>query len=165
MKLRITVIGSSGNISPKIEEIALEVGREIAKADAVLITGGKGGVMNAASKGAKDGNGFTVGILPESILEHANPNVDVAITTGIGYARNYINICSGDAIISIGGGGGTLSEIGFAIALKKPLILLKGTGGVTDLIAREISKMETTNITVAENASEVMKLISSAIKC
>lgn len=163
MKLRITVIGSSGNISQKVEEIAWEVGREIAKADAVLITGGRGGVMNAVSKGAKDGKGLTVGILPDSILEHANPHIDIAITTGIGYARNFINVCSGDAIISISGGGGTLSEIGFAIALKKPLILLKGTGGVTDLIAREISTMETTNIEVAENASEAIKLIISAM--
>jgi len=159
MKLRIAVIGSSTQVPPAAEAMAEEVGLEIARAGAILITGGRGGVMESACKGAKRGGGLTVGILPESSLDQANPYLDVAVTTGIGYARNYINVCSSDAVISISGAGGTLSEIGFAIALKKLLVLMKGTGGVTDIVVRAIPLLNNAHMAVAKHAKEAVKII------
>lgn len=115
--------------------------------------------MEAVSKGAKDENGMVVGILPEDTEIRANPYLDIAISTGIGFARNYITVVSSDAIISIAGSGGTLSEIGYAIALQKPLILLKGTGGVTDLIASHYSLFPNATIHLAETPSDAVNLV------
>ena len=85
-KIRIGVIGKDGKISKKIEKIAEEVGKEIARNNAILICGGKGGVMEAACRGAKKEGGITVGILPSLRKEDANPYIDVIISTGMGYA-------------------------------------------------------------------------------
>ena len=159
--IRITVIGSSGSISAEIYRKAEKVGQEIAKRKGVLITGGKDGVMQAVSKGAKDMHGTTIGILAEDTASAANPFVDIAIATGIGYARNYLNIVSSDAVISIAGSGGTLSEIGFAIALQKKLILLKGTGGVTDMIVQHRSLFPGAEIYHAESSEEAVTLAFS----
>lgn len=159
MKLRIAVIGSSTQVSPAVEAMAEEVGLEIARAGAILVTGGRGGVMESACKGAKRGGGLTVGILPESSLDQANPYLDIAVTTGIGYARNYINVCSSDAVVSISGAGGTLSEIGYALALNKLLVLMKGTGGATDVIARATALLKDAHVVVAKRAKEAVKLI------
>ncbi len=155
------MIGSSGKISDKIRNIAEEVGQEIARRGAILITGGRDGVMEAASQGAKNANGLTIGILPEHNESKVNPHVDVAIPTGIAFARNYINVVASDAIISLAGSGGTLSEIGFAIALLKPLILVKGTGGVTDLIAQHHELFPEANIHIAETGLLAVNLVFS----
>ncbi|MDO8125191.1 MAG: TIGR00725 family protein [Candidatus Hermodarchaeota archaeon] len=159
--MRITVIGSSGSISSDIFQIAKDVGQEIAKRKGLLITGGKDGVMEAASKGAKEEQGTTIGILAEDKAIAANPYVDIAIATGIGYARNYLNIISSDAVISIAGSGGTLSEIGFAIALQKKLILIKGTGGVTDMIIQNRMLFPNADIYLAKTYKEAVSLAFS----
>ncbi|MFX1474409.1 MAG: TIGR00725 family protein [Promethearchaeota archaeon] len=164
MKLRITVIGSSGKVSSSVEELAVSIGREVAKAGAILITGGRDGVMEAATRGAKNAGGLTVGILGERTLEFANPHLEVGITTGLGYARNYINICSGDAIISVSGAGGTLSELGFAIALDKVIVLMEGTGGVTDIITQALPIIGSSNIFTAKSAEDAIGIILSYIK-
>lgn len=116
--------------------------------------------MEAASKGAKEENGVTLGILPGMTIKEANDHLDIAVPTGLGYARNFINIVSGDAIISLAGSGGTLSEIGFAIALQKPLFLMKGTGGVTDMIAQNTSLFPRATIQTCVTAKEVITKIS-----
>jgi uncharacterized protein (TIGR00725 family) len=139
--------------------MAEEVGMEIAKAGAILVTGGRGGVMEAACKGARRGGGLTVGILPETSLDQVNPYVDIAITTGIGYARNYINVCSSDGVISISGAGGTLSEIGYAIALKKLLVLMRGTGGVTDIVAQAMPLLGDAQVAVVKRAKDAVRII------
>ena len=158
MRLRLTVIGSSARLNREVERMAEEVGREVARAGAVLITGGRGGVMEAVCRGARAEGGLTVGILPGDSPIEANPHVDLAINTGIGYARNYINITTADAVISIAGAGGTLSEIGYALALNKPLILLKGTGGVTDLLAATPIPATTSTVETAETPTQAVKL-------
>lgn len=114
--------------------------------------------MEAASRGAKKENGLTIGILPDDNESRANPFVDVPIATGIGFARNYLNIMSSDAIISIAGSGGTLSEIGYAIALRKALILVQGTGGVTDMLAQHHSLFTDAIIYLANTGSEAVNL-------
>ena len=158
---RIAVIGSSGPISDTISSVAESIGQKIAAQKGILITGGKDGVMEAASKGAKSRRGTTVGILAEDSPTAANPYVDIAIATGIGYARNYLNIISSDAIISIAGAGGTLSEIGFAIALQKRLILVQGTGGVTDMVSQHLPLFPNAEIHLAKTSDEAVKLAFS----
>jgi uncharacterized protein (TIGR00725 family) len=162
-RLRIGVIGSSGQVSAAVGATAEKVGLEIARAGAILVTGGRGGVMESACKGAKLGGGLTIGILPENNLDQASPYLDVAITTGIGYARNYINICSSDAVVSIGGAGGTLSEIGYAMALEKLLVLMRGTGGATDVIARATAFLRDANVVVTEHAQEAVRIVLARI--
>ena len=156
--IRITVIGSSGNISAELNAIAEKLGQELARSGAIIITGGRDGVMEAVSRGAKNANGITVGILPQSNDDAANPYIDISIPTGLGFARNYINVISSDVIISLAGSGGTLSEIGYALALQKRLILMKGTGGVTDMIINNLSLFKSAKIFVAKNVREAVSL-------
>jgi len=116
----ISVIGGE-HCSKKIYELAVEVGRRIAKMGAILITGGRGGVMEAASKGAKEAGGVTIGILPSDDRREGNKYLDYAIVTGIGYARNVLVILNGDIVIAIDGHYGTLSEIALALEYGKPV--------------------------------------------
>jgi hypothetical protein len=117
----IAVIGGS---SPTVDEAALaeEVGRGLGEAGAVLLCGGRGGVMEAACRGAKRAGGITVGILPGSDASEANPYVDIPIVTGIGEARNAIIARTAQVAIAVGGSYGTLSEIGFALGFNVPVI-------------------------------------------
>jgi len=124
LKRAIGIIGA-GSCSPEIEELAREVGREVARRGYVLICGGLGGVMRAACQGAKEMGGLTVGILPTAQKEDANPFVDLAIPTNMGHARNVIIVHSSDALIAIAGGAGTLSEIAIAMKVGKPVVGLK----------------------------------------
>jgi uncharacterized protein (TIGR00725 family) len=117
----ISVIGGYPCSSEEARMAEL-VGYELARRGAVLICGGEGGVMEAACKGAQTAGGITVGILPGDARQHANPFVTVPIVTGIGAARNVIVVKSGQAVIAIGGGYGTLSEISFAIKSRIPVI-------------------------------------------
>lgn len=120
----IGVIGG-GEVSPAIEALAEEVGRAVAEAGAVLICGGRGGVMAAACRGAQSVGGLTLGVLPGVEPEQANPWVDVPIVTGLGEARNVIICRTAEALIAIGGSYGTLSEVAFALNFGKPVIGLK----------------------------------------
>ncbi|GIU71648.1 MAG: TIGR00725 family protein [Candidatus Nitrosocaldaceae archaeon] len=131
--LQILVIGyNSDACTEKAYAIAYETGKLIAESNAVLITGGLGGVMEAASKGAYDANGLTIGIIPYDDASKANPYCKIVISTGLGYARNYINAYSADGVIIIGGGVGTLIEAGVAYMKKKPIIAIRGSGGIAD---------------------------------
>ena len=118
------LIGVIGGSSATPEEAALAegVGRALAQADALLICGGRGGVMEAACKGARAGGGLTIGVLPGGDRSEANDYVDIAIATGIGYARNAIIVRAADGVIAVGGSYGTLSEIGLALGYHKPLV-------------------------------------------
>ncbi|MCD6447724.1 MAG: TIGR00725 family protein [Thermoplasmata archaeon] len=116
----VSVIGGE-HCSREIYDMAMEVGRRIAEMGAVLVTGGRGGVMEAACRGAKEKRGVTIGILPSSSREEGNKYLDYAIVTGIGYARNVLVVLNGDIIIAIDGHYGTLSEIAFALEFGKPV--------------------------------------------
>jgi uncharacterized protein (TIGR00725 family) len=106
--------------------LARAVGRGVAERGAVLLTGGRTGVMEAASQGARDAGGLTVGVLPGAGAAESPPNpyVELALYTGLGEARNWVNVCASDALIAIGGGFGTLSEIALALKARKPIVLL-----------------------------------------
>lgn len=120
----IAVIGGS-TCSTEEAASAAAVGRLVAEQGAVLVCGGLGGVMAAAARGAKQGGGLTVGILPGSDPADANPSIDVAIASGLGEMRNALLIRAADAVIAIGGGWGTLSEIALAQATQTPVVGLQ----------------------------------------
>ena len=119
----MAVIGSA-SCSPEIAELAEQVGRQISRRGAVLVCGGRGGVMEAACRGAKAEGGTTVGILPGMDRQEANAYVDIPVVTGLGEARNVINVKSCNAAIAIGGEHGTLSEIALALKGNYPVVLL-----------------------------------------
>jgi uncharacterized protein (TIGR00725 family) len=98
------------------------VGRLLAEAGAVVVTGGLGGVMEAASKGAREAGGTVVALLPGLDRADANPFVDVAIPTGMGEMRNALIVRAADAVVAVGGEWGTLSEIAFARKTGKPVV-------------------------------------------
>ena len=119
--ITIAVIGTR-QPSPEEAKLAEEVGRELAKNGVVLVCGGLGGVMEAACRGACLEGGLTIGILPGNEAKSANRYVQIPIVTGMGYARNAVLVKSAQAVIAVGGGYGTLSEIAYALDFKIPVI-------------------------------------------
>jgi uncharacterized protein (TIGR00725 family) len=124
MPKELTIIGVIGGseVPESVYQLAEEVGREIARRKAALVCGGMQGVMEAACKGAIQEKGLTIGILPGDNRKQANPYVQIAIVTGIGYARNVAVVRSSHAVIAIDGSYGTLTEIGYALQAGVPVI-------------------------------------------
>jgi uncharacterized protein (TIGR00725 family) len=120
----IGVIGA-GQCDGALYELALHVGREIARRGAILVCGGLGGVMEAATRGAAEEGGLTLGILPGPSTRDANPYIRVPVATDMGQGRNVIIVHTADALIAVSGGAGTLSEIGHALKVGKPVIGLQ----------------------------------------
>lgn len=121
-----TIIGVIGDSAPAPETAALaeEAGAEIARAGAVLVCGGLGGVMEAAARGAKEAGGLTVGVLPTYDAGSANSFIDIPVVTGMGHARNVIIAATAHALIAMAGAHGTLSEIAIGLKLGKRVISL-----------------------------------------
>ena len=115
--------------------LAEGVGALLAKYSITLITGGRGGVMEAASRGAARAGGTTVGILPSEDMTEANSWCQIVIPTGLGHARNVVTALAGDFVIAVGGGAGTLSEICFAWLHRRPIFVVEGSGGWADKLA------------------------------
>ncbi|MDL1969831.1 MAG: TIGR00725 family protein [Candidatus Desulfofervidaceae bacterium] len=132
MKQIIGVIGA-GICDQKTYELAIEVGRGIAKHGCVLVCGGLGGVMEGAAKGAKEAGGITVGILPGFDSQDANPYIDIPVVTGVGHARNVIIVRTAAVLIAIAGNYGTLSEIAVALKMGKPVVGLRTWPGFEEI--------------------------------
>ncbi len=146
----ISVIGS-GQATGKEIELALEVGREIAKRGGILVCGGLNGVMEAACKGASVAGGITIGILPGNDRSTANPYVQIPVVTGMGEARNVIVVKSAQAVIAIGGAYGTLSEISHALQNDIPVI------GLNTWKLEKEGKTDS-SIIIANNPSEAVEI-------
>jgi uncharacterized protein (TIGR00725 family) len=121
VKRCVAVIGP-GDASAAELAVAEEVGARLVDLGATVVTGGLGGVMEAASRGAKSRRGLTIGLLPGLDRSEANGWVDVAIATGLGEIRNALIVRTSDALVAVGGGVGTLSEMAFALKLGRPVI-------------------------------------------
>ena len=117
----VAVVGP-GDASPAELAVSEELGAALASAGAVVVCGGLGGVMEAVCRGAKSRRGLTVGLLPGLDRSDANGWVDVAIPTGMGELRNGLIVRAADAVVAVGGGAGTLSEIAFALKAGRPVI-------------------------------------------
>jgi uncharacterized protein (TIGR00725 family) len=124
----VAVVGP-GEASSRELWLAEEVGAELASLGAVVVTGGLGGVMEAACRGARSRRGRTLGILPGDDRETANGWVEIAVATGLGELRNGLVVRASDALVAVGGGHGTLSEVAFALKLGRPVVGL-GTWAV-----------------------------------
>ena len=139
MRITIGVIGKNEQhendiVSDRTMAAAEEVGKLIAERGGVVVTGGRFGVMEAASRGAKSADGLTIGFLPAMDPKTANAFVDVVFPTGLGRARNLLTARACDALIMIGGSCGTLNELTIAYAEARPVVILKGSGGWADRI-------------------------------
>ena len=117
----VAVVGP-GEASPGELHTAEEVGAGLAAAGAVVVTGGLGGVMEAACRGARSRRGRTLGILPGDDRDAANGWVEIAVATGMGELRNGLVVRAADAVVAVGGGHGTLSEIALALKLGRPVV-------------------------------------------
>ena len=120
---QIAVVGG-GAEDPELAHLAEEVGRRLAAAGAALVCGGRGGVMEAVARAARECGGDVIGVLPTESPDDANPHVTHAVATGMGHARNLAVVASADAVIAIGGEWGTLAEIAFARRLERPVVTL-----------------------------------------
>ena len=136
---QVSVFGASAATDGQLA-LAEEVGRLVATAGATLVTGGLGGVMEAASRGAARAGGVVVAILPGTDPREATPHAGVVVATGVGHGRNLAVAASGDAAIAIGHGYGTLSEIALARKLGRRVVILDGP--VIDGTERAITPAE-----------------------
>ena len=141
-KMIIGVIGMDEHgpeepIPPNASEAAEIVGRLIAERGAILMTGGRGGIMETASRGCALAGGVSVGILPSKSKAEANPYVTIPIATGLREMRSHVMINACDAIIMICGSAGTLNEATL-VYYEKPLVVLEGTGGWADRLRQTL---------------------------
>lgn len=131
---QVVVIGDSRADRQALRS-AEQLGALVARLGATLITGGRGGIMEAASRGARRAGGIVIGILPTTTFADGNRWCSAVLPTGLGHARNTLTALAGDAVVAVGGGAGTLSELAFAWIHGRPIILLQGTGGWADALA------------------------------
>ena len=172
--VRVGIIGQSERpnkpISEKTARIAYETGYLIGKNGWQLYSGGRDGVMREASRGAKDAGGLTIGILPSLSKKEANKYVDVPITTGMGIGmRSELMINTVDIVVMIGGKNGTLKELSAAYILKKPIIIIEGSGGFADTLknclyeGKYLDDRRNVEIKFVRNPSEAILLIKEII--
>ena len=138
------------------EERAQEVGRLLAERGATVVCGGLGGVMAAAARGAKEAGGTTIWILPGEDAQGASPWLDHVVVTGIGHARNLAVVASGDAVIAVGGSWGTLAEIGFAMRLGRPTVIVE-PGWTVNSVQRAESPLEAVEWALARVSSTLRR--------
>jgi uncharacterized protein (TIGR00725 family) len=123
----IAVVGDGDPRGPdahRLLEWGEEIGQLLARGGATVITGGLGGVMRAASRGAAGAGGRTIGLLPGPDAGEANEYVQVVIPTGLGVVRNFVVVTASDAVVAVGGRHGTLSEIGLALRMGRHVVAL-----------------------------------------
>ncbi len=120
----VSVVGS-GAASGELYEKARQIGRLVAEGGGTVICGGRSGVMEAAARGATEAGGVAIGILPNEDRRQANEFLTFSIATGAGHARNLAVVCSGEVVIAVGAGYGTLSEVGLALKVGRPVVALR----------------------------------------
>ena len=164
MAMRIISVIGGADSNQKILELAERIGEEIAKRGVALLCGGLGGIMEAACRGAKKQDGLTIGILPADAKENANQYVDIALPTGLGYARNFLVAKGGDGVIAIDGSAGTLSEIAIAWFSDKPVVALAPSGGwAGELAGKRIDSRRSDVIHSASTPEEAVSAIFKAL--
>ena len=119
----VAVVGDGRDDAPDtVLAAAEEVGAGAAEHGWIVVTGGEGGTMEAACRGAKSRRGQTIGLLPGLDRASANGWVDIALPTGLGELRNGLVVRAADVVVAVGGGHGTLSEIALALKLGRPVV-------------------------------------------
>lgn len=149
--MRVSVIGGGTCTDEEEYDQAREVGERLGRRGHAVVCGGRDGVMEAACEGAKSEDGDTIGIVATERREDANDYVDTAIATGMGHARNTLVVMNGDAVIAVGGGGGTLAELGFAHVFERPIAGL-ATHRIDDLDRIQAVETPEAAVDYVENA-------------
>lgn len=149
-KIYLAVIGG-GSVSQEFYDLAEAVGIEAGRRGWIVMTGGLGGVMEAAARGARQTGGLTLGILPGPSRSDANPYIDIAIATHIRHARNSIIAHTADALIAVDGEYGTLSEVALGLKLGKPVVGLKTSWNIPGLI-------------LAESAGQAVEIVAASVR-
>ena len=161
MRHQIALIGAGILENKDHYDLVVDIGKKIAALEnVVLICGGKGGAMEAVCRGIHEGNGISIGILPSKDLNEANEFVKIKIPTGLGEKRNYLIVQSAEVLICIAGKAGTKMEADHALKLKKPLITLPQTGG----ISKEYSEKYKDKVYIAHSSTDVIKFIKEILK-
>ncbi len=153
---QIVVIGDS-----EADEAALDftqnLGAALAQNGYAVITGGRGGIMEAANKGAAAAGGLSIGILPGELIEEANSFCQIVIPTSLGHARNNLTALAADAIVAIGGGAGTLSEMCFAWIHNKPIFVFRQFGGWSEKLGgATLDRRRDDTIELCEDINELL---------
>jgi len=160
----------AGPLAPTTERLAEAVGRAIAQQGAVTVTGGPGGVMEAAARGARDAGGLTLGLLPGLDATDANAYLDIALTTGLGRGRNLVLARGCDALVMVGGGAGTLNEVTIAYAERITVVIVLCSGGWADRLppvlveGRYLDERRRTPIVVADDPEAAVMLALDAAR-
>lgn len=158
----VAVIGSAGTLDPPVAALCHGLGGALMEAGFRLVTGGRGGVMEAVSRGARESAAWKEGrifaILPSYRRSEANAFSDVVIPTGLQLARNVLVVASADVVIAIDGGAGTLSEIAMAWQLGRPVIALGGTGWAGRLGGESLDHRSSQRVHVAVSVGEAVRL-------
>jgi uncharacterized protein (TIGR00725 family) len=154
--MRVIGVVGGGHCTPHQADLAREVGRRLAQHGVVLVCGGGGGVMESACQGALEAGGFTLGILSGSDPAEANRHVRLAIPTGLGEARNAVIVLTAEALIAIGGEGGTLSEVGLALRQGKRVIALESW------VVRQPDGQTPQGVVVAQDPEQAVQLALEA---
>lgn len=148
-------------------ELAEDVGRLLVERGFRVLTGGLSGVMEAACRGARSASnwreGDVIGILPGSCAEAANPYVDIVIPSGMGYARNVLIVQTAHAIVAVGGGAGTLSEIALAWQSDKPIVALDVEGFSREFAGRVLDARPRPPVLAARTAEDAIRSVEAAV--
>lgn len=157
----IGVMGPGENARPEENEMAFALGKAIAEQGWIVLTGGRSfGIMEAAMKGAHEVNGLTIGILPTETALNSSEEADIKILTGLGSARNMINVLSSHIIVVIGMAAGTASEVALAIKTGKKVILLHQD----EITIRFFKNIGTYKVLIANTIDETMQIIGDYLK-
>lgn len=149
-------MGPGENASPEENELAFTLGKAIAENGWLVLTGGRSfGVMDAAMRGAREGNGLTIGILPNDNNANSSDHADIKIVTGMGSARNLVNVLSSHVIVVIGMAAGTASEVALALKSGKKVILLQQD----EITIRFFKNIGSYKVMVASNVEETVRMI------
>ncbi len=158
-KVPIIAVCGGSSAPPEYEAIAETTGELIAAEGWWLICGGLESVMMAACKGARKKGGFTIGILPDGDVTTANEFIELPIATGIGYSRNSVIVATADAIISIDGAEGTLSEMCYALVYKKPVVVIALEDEPVDYGGIRVDKHNSPGLTVVRDAAAAIQAV------
>jgi uncharacterized protein (TIGR00725 family) len=159
-RIIIGVMGPGENATPEENEMAYALGAAIAKQGWVVLTGGRSfGVMDAAMKGASDHNGLTIGVLPREDTKGASLHAQIKIVTGIGSARNNINILTSHVVVVLGMAAGTASEVGLALKANKKTIFLNQD----ELTIEFFKKLGTYKVITANSVKDTIAHITDFI--
>ena len=155
-RIVIGVMGPGAGATESDLLLARELGRLIATEGWLVLCGGRNsGVMDAVARGAKEANGVTIGVLPSSDRQGASGSIDIVISTGMGSARNNINVLSSSVVVSCGMGCGTASEVALALKAEKPVVLLNA-GPEAEVFFR---KLDPQRVKIAKDPSEAIRII------